>query len=185
MKTGKRRAEKTKSAKEIAYLALFSALVIGGQYALSAIPGVEIVTVLFVSYSFCMGKSRGMCAATTFSLLRQIVFGIFPTVLILYLVYFNFLAFLFGWLGNVSRKTGRTRLWLVTLLACLCTAFFTLLDWGISSIWFGYTWKAAKAYLLGSVSFALPQILCSLLTVGYLFLPLCKVFQTARKNLGL
>ena len=79
--------EKFRSAKELAYLSLFVALTISVQWALTALPGVELVTVLFVSYAFAFGKGRGMVAATAFSLLRQLVFGLYPNVLVLYLAY--------------------------------------------------------------------------------------------------
>ena len=82
-----------RSAKECAYLAVFVALLIGGQLALSAVPGVEIVTVLLVAYAFVFGACRGMMVATAFSLLRQMVFPFSPTVLVLYLIYYNFLSF--------------------------------------------------------------------------------------------
>ena len=75
------------TAKECALLAVFVALVIATQVILSAIPGVELVTVLFACYAFACGWKRGILAATTFSLLRQIIFGFFPTVLLLYLIY--------------------------------------------------------------------------------------------------
>lgn len=174
---------KYRSAKEIAYLALFLALLIGGQYVFAVLPGVEIVTVLFVSYAFSMGKSRGMVAATAFSLLRQILFGVFLNVLILYLVYFNLLALIFGMLGNSARKKGRVNLWLITLIACLCTVGFTLFDNLLTPVWYGFTPKATKTYFIASLPFVFPQVICTFLTVGYLFLPLKKVFSTAAKNL--
>ena len=60
-----------RSAKECAYLALFVALQIAAQLLFSALPGVEIVTLLFISYSFVFGVRRGTLAATAFALLRQ------------------------------------------------------------------------------------------------------------------
>ena len=56
----------THSAKECAYIAVFVALVIAAQLAFSAVPGVEVVTVLFVAYAFTFGVARGMIAATAF-----------------------------------------------------------------------------------------------------------------------
>ena len=95
------------TAKEIAPLAVFVALVIAAQFVLSFVPGVEIVTVLFVSYAFVFGMRRGMLAATAFALLRQLLFGFYPTVLVLYLLYFNGLAALFGWLGQKVKNPLR------------------------------------------------------------------------------
>ena len=50
------------SAKECAYLAVFVSLVIAIQLILSVLPGIELVTVLFVSFSFVMGGKRGVIA---------------------------------------------------------------------------------------------------------------------------
>lgn len=166
-----------RSAKELAYLALYLALLIGGQYLFAAVPGVEIVTLLFVTYSFSFGVQRGIVLATCFSFLRQILFGFFPKVLILYLVYFNLLAVVFALLGKAAKKRQKTRLWLVTLIACLCTAFFTVLDALLTAWYFAFTAQAAKTYFLASLPFMLPQIVCTGVTVGGLFLPLRAIFD--------
>ena len=170
------------ASKECAYLAVFVALVIAAQLCLSAIPGVEVVTLLFVVYAFSFGVGRGMLAATAFSLLRQLVFGFFPTVLLLYLLYYNLLTLLFGLLGKRIKLPVKW-LWLLTLVACVCTAFFTFFDDILTPLWYGYTWKAAKAYFYASLSFMLPQIVCTGVTVGLLFLPLWKTFQRIKKRL--
>ena len=43
------------TALDCAYIATFVALVIAVQLALSFVPGVELVTVLFVTFSFAFG----------------------------------------------------------------------------------------------------------------------------------
>ncbi len=171
-----------RGSKECAYIAVFVALLIAAQLCLSFIPAVEVVTVLFISYAFAFGIGRGVLVATAFSLLRQLLFGFFPTVLILYLVYFNFTAILFGWLGGKVKDPLRSLWWLVAV-ACLCTAAFSVIDNVITPLWYGYTLKAAKAYFFASLSFSLPQILCTAITVTALFLPLNAVFRLAKKTL--
>lgn len=170
------------SAKECAYLAAFVALVIALQLALSFVPGVELVTVSFITYSFVMGARRGMIAATAFSLLRQLVFGFYPVVLILYLVYFNLLAFSFGLLGKKMRVAPKNLVWLI-IFACLGTVCFTMIDNILTPLWYGYTPRATKAYFLASLPFMLPQVVCSGVSVGCLFLPLAKVFLTIKRTL--
>ena len=170
------------SAKECAYLAVFVALVIALQLAFSVLPGVELVTVSFVCYSYVMGARRGMIAATAFSLLRQLVFGFFPVVLILYLLYFNLLAMVFGFLGR--RANGkRVRLpWLV-VFACLGTVAFTLLDNILTPLWYGYTERALRAYFYASLSFMFPQLICTAVSVAALFIPLTKTFAFVKRAL--
>ena len=167
------------SAKECAYLAVFVGLIIAVQVVLSWIPGVELVTVMFVSYAFSMGVKRGMIAATVFSFLRQFVFGFFPTVLVLYLVYFNALAFVFGVIG---RKEGK-RLWGIVLFACAGTVCFTLFDNLIGLVWYGYRGRVAKAYMLASLPFMIPQVICTAVSVAVLFQPLIRLFKGLKKRL--
>ena len=173
---------KNKSSKELAYLAVFVALTVAAQWVFSAVPGVELVTVLFVSYAFAFGKRRGVVAATAFSLLRQFIFGIYPTVLILYLVYYNLLTCVFGFLGEKIRQPKKDLIFL-TAVACIGTACFSLLDNIITPLWYGYSSREAWLYFYYSLPFAFTQIICTAVTVGVLFLPLEKVFSNAKKNL--
>ncbi len=179
-KRGKKKA--VRSAKECAYLAVFVALVIGLQVALSALPGVELVTLLFVTYAFVFGIVRGMLAATAFSLLRQLVFPFSPTVLILYLVYYNFLVAVFGAFGHIVKRP-LVCLWWLTAAACICTVCFTLFDNLLTPWWLGFSKKAWRAYFYASLSFMVPQIICTAVTVGMLFYPLQRVFRQIKKGL--
>ena len=67
-----------KTSKEIAVVALTVALLIAGQFALSAVQGVEVVTVIFFSFCYVFGVKRGVIAAVAYALLRNIYFGFFP-----------------------------------------------------------------------------------------------------------
>lgn len=175
-----RRDRALTAGRECAYLALFVALAIASQLCLAVIPGVEVVTVLFLSYSFAFGIKRGALAATAFSLLRQFVFGFFPNVLILYLLYYNLLALLFGFLGGRVQRP-LSALWWLTALACLCTVCFTLFDNVITPLWYGYTKEAAKGYFFASMAVVIPQVVCTAVTVALLFLPLQKAFRLIKR----
>lgn len=179
-KTVKKRVART--SKETAYVAVFVALVIAAQLVFAMIPGLEIVTVLFVSYAFAFGVCRGMIAATAFSLLRQLVFGFVPTVLILYLIYFNLLTLLFGFLGKAVKRSA-LNLWWIVIAACACTALFSMTDNLITPLWLGYGWEETKAYFLLSLPVMFPQIGCTGVTVGFLFLPLVKAFRLIKRGL--
>ena len=170
------------TAKECAYIAVFVALVIAAQVVLAAVPGVELVTVLFVPYAFVFGWKRGMAAATTFSLLRQFVFGVYPTVLVLYLVYFNILTLSFGLLGRKIKNPVRA-FPLLVVVACVSTACFTMLDNVMTSLWYGYSERAREVYFMASLPFMTSQIICSALSVGVLFLPLRTAFSYIKKGL--
>jgi hypothetical protein len=157
-------------------------LTIAAQLCLSFVPGIEVVTVLFVSFSFAFGCRRGIIAATAFSLLRQLIFGFFPTVLLLYLIYYNLLTLLFGFLGRWNTLTPKKLVWL-TLTACVCTVCFTMLDNIITPLWYGYSERVLKIYFKASLSFMIPQIVSAAVTVGTLFLPLWAVFRKLSRSL--
>ena len=170
------------TAKECAFMAVFVALLIASQFVLSAIPGVELVTILFITYSCAMGSKRGMLCATAFTLLRQFIFGALPTVLILYLIYYNLLTFTFGLIGkklNLKLKN----LIVVVIIACAFTAFFTLLDDIITPIYNGYSLKATKLYFYASLPVMASQVICTAISSVCLFVPFYKVFKSVKKPL--
>ena len=59
-----------KQTKFIVLVAMSVALLIAVQMALSALTGIELVTVILLCLCFCYGSRTGLAIATTFSLLR-------------------------------------------------------------------------------------------------------------------
>ena len=169
------------TGRECAYAAIFVALTIAAQLALSAIPGVEIVTLLFVAYAFTLGTARGMICATAFSLIRQLIFGFYPTVLLLYLIYYNVLCMVFGVLGKCLKEPLKF-LWLIVVIACICTILFTMMDCVITPLWYGYTKRATEIYFKAALGFMIPQVICTAITITLLFLPFRKVFLICTKK---
>ena len=166
--------EVARSAKEVARTAVFLAAVIGVQYALAAIPFVEVVTLLFACYAYVFGAGRGVVAAVLFALLRQLLFGFYPVVLILYCVHFSFLSLVFGGLKRFCPWKGWRLIILAIAAAVVCTVAFTLLDDLLTPLWYSYSARAARAYFVASMPFMLGQSVCVAVTVGGLFLPLTK-----------
>ena len=111
------------AAHTVAVCAVMTALLIAVQYALGFVPGVELVTVFLLVFCYVFGAKCGVLVATAFSLLRCFLWGFYPNVIILYLVYFNAFALLFGWLG---RREKPVAVWvcpaLLVLLAAGCAA---------------------------------------------------------------
>ena len=117
-----------RTAKEIALISVFTALLIGGQFVLSGISGIEIVTVLLLSFSYYFGIRRGLLVANAFSLLRCFIFGFFVNVIILYLVYYNFFVVVFGILGAKFKKELNMKLLvLIVIIASLPQVICTVL----------------------------------------------------------
>ena len=170
-----------RSAKEVARTAVFVATTIGAQYALSAVPFVEVVSLLFICYAFVFGMVRGVIAAVAFALLRQLLFGFYPVVLILYILYFSMLSVVFGLLPRWCKWTGWKLLLIAALLAAVCAASFTLMDNLLTPWYYGYTPKAAQMYFNASIPFLIGQTVCVCVSVAVLFLPLTKALYFVKK----
>ncbi|MBR2384648.1 MAG: hypothetical protein IKA99_03455 [Clostridia bacterium] len=173
-----------KSAKEIAYVGITVALLIGGQLAFSAISGVEIVTAIFAVFCLVLGAVRGVVVAIAFSLVRCFVFGFFPQVILLYLVYYNLFAIVVGLLGVAIR--GKRELVKIVLLTCVVvvlTGCFTFID-NFFNIWLlKLPPVAVKIYVAQSIPVAISQMVCACVTVPLFYYPLNKVFTIARQSL--
>ena len=170
-----------KTAKEITISGLFIALLIGGQFALSGISGIEVVTVLITSFCFYFGVFRGVIVATAFSLLRCFIFGFFPNVIVLYLIYYNLIAVGFGLIGKAFNKTvNLKKLIIIVLTAVAFTVLFTVLDVSLTALFYGFTFTALKTYFLVGVPTLTFQLICVTASVTLLFIPLLKVYKTIK-----
>jgi hypothetical protein len=164
--------------KFIVRVAMSAAMLIAGQMALSAISGVEIVTVMLLCLCFCYGVRTGVAIATTFSLLRCFFFGFQINVIVLYFVYYNLFALFFGWLG--MRLTGDItppKMGIIVASAVVFTVLFTMLDNVITPLIYGFHSNAAKVYFLQSLTAMIPQSVCAAVTVCLLFVPLTRIIR--------
>ena len=109
----------------VAVCAVMTALLLAVQCALSFVAGVELVTAFLLVFCYVFGAKYGMVTATAFSLLRNFIFGFAPDVIVLYLIYFNAFALLFGAMGKRrSRIAEYVCPALVLLLAAGALALF-------------------------------------------------------------
>ena len=170
-----------RSTRFIAITALYTALLLCVQFALSGVAGVELVTVFFLAFCFTFGVKAGITVAVCFSTIRCFIFGFYPSVIILYLVYYTGFALFFGFLRNrFNRKSTIWRFIFIVVLATAFTALFTLLDDVLTPLFYGFSISAAKAYFYSSLPFMLSQCICAAISVSVLFIPLCKVLSKFR-----
>lgn len=170
-----------RGAGYVAVVAVFTALLLAAQYALWFVKGVELVTVLLLVFSYRFGVRCGVLSAVAFSLLRCLLFGFFPNVVLLYLLYYPLFAACFGLLGNaLHRRTGVRVQMLLSVLAVLLTALFTLLDDALTPLLYGYTKEAALAYFLASLPTMAVQTVCAAVTVLLLFRPLLFILKRVK-----
>lgn len=112
------------TAKDVAYVSIMTALLIGGQAVLGFVSGVEVVTVLLACFSYSFGAKRGMLAATAFSLLRNFIWGFYPSVIVLYLVYYNAFAFITASLAKLKSSIGQTVAFTCVFLFMVCACVY-------------------------------------------------------------
>lgn len=176
-----RKRAAVRGVKNVAITAVFTALLLGAQYALWFVKGVELVTLLLLVFSYRFGVKCGGLSAVAFSLLRCFLFGFFPSVILLYLIYYPLFAALFGLLGNVfSRRVTFRIVLLLTAAAAVCTACFTLIDDVITPLFYGYTRDAALAYFVASLPTMGVQTVCAALSVGLLARPLLSLLKRVK-----
>ena len=151
--------KKLSLSKEIAYIAITCALLLGGQFVFSFVVGVEIVTLILVCFSFVFGARRGAVCAVAFSLLRCAIYGFYPTVIILYLIYYPLLALVSGLLGKCKNLSSPAFAVIVNILLVSISAVCAV-------CYFANIIKVASVYaitikVLLWVIFSLCLILCT------------------------
>lgn len=157
-------------AKDLALISIYTAMLIGGQLIFSWIAGIEIVTVLLVTFCYSFGVKRSLILVNAFLWLRCIIFGFFPTVVILYIVYYNLFAIVFAIIGKMQKQRITViNVTIVVIFAALMTTLFTLFDDVITPLFYQFNEKAAKAYVISSLVPLGTQVLCSIITVALLF----------------
>lgn len=167
-----------KSAKNVILSGVFTALLIGGQFVLSGVTGIEIVTVLLLTFAYKYGVYQGLFVANAFSILRCFIFGFIPNVLVLYLIYYNLFVVLFGFLGKAFKSEYTIKKHIVIIsCAVFSTALFTLIDDVLTPLMYGFTLNATKAYFVASLYTMIPQIICTFVTVLLIFPVVLKVLK--------
>ena len=118
---------------QLVFCAVMTALLIAVQYVLGFVSGIELVTVTFLSFCYVFGVKCGLLTGLAFSLLRCLLFGFMPNVILLYLVYYSIFALLFGFLGKKQVSAWLCPA-LLAVLAAAC-AYFALTGLPISILY--------------------------------------------------
>lgn len=167
-----------KRTYSLALIGVYTALLIGAQLALYSVSGIEVVSVLLLAFSFTFGVKKGVAVATSFSLLRCLIFGFIPQVIILYLIYYNLFAIVFGAVGKRLKNNFNFRVHLILiLLAVVLTVVFTCLDNLITPLFYGYGKDSAIAYFYTSIYVLIPHAICVGASVLLLLKPLLKALK--------
>ena len=193
------------STKGIAITAVVVALLIGAQFVLSFVPGVEVVTLIFSVFCVVFGPVYGVIAALAFSLLRMLIYGFEPSVAILYLTYYpafaivtgfygkllrsaNYRAFLRGGDDENSEKPAKKGLFVVLyvgfiLLVGILTCTFTLIDDVVTPIMMGFGESSTRLYFYRSLPVMATQVTCAVASCVLLFYPVWIVVEKIKRSM--
>lgn len=167
-----------KQIKQITLSALFVAVLIVSQLTLSSLNGIELVTVILASIAFYYGLKIGIVTVNIFIILRAFIFGFFPSVMVLYFVYYNLFVVCFNFIGYKANRDISIKVEVFTLItAVIMTIMFTVLDNIITPLWFSFSLETAKAYWLMSLTAVIPQVICTIITVFLIFPILIKLYK--------
>ncbi|MDR1093302.1 MAG: hypothetical protein LBL66_04050 [Clostridiales bacterium] len=94
------KARAVSASKNVALIAVLSAMVVGGKYALQWIPNVEVVTILLMTFTFALGLWRGIVTAVVFCLMDMLLYPFSFAVTVAYFIYWPFILCPAAWLVN-------------------------------------------------------------------------------------
>lgn len=167
------------SVANIALVGVMAATLEAVKLALSALPNVELVSLLLALYSYVFGLV-GVLASVIFVAAEVLVWGLSSWV-ISYLIYWPLLALVF-WL--VGKKISNR--FIITGIAVVMTFFFgiltSLVDIGLFSGYWSRFWDRFLIYYLRGVQFYVVHIVCNAVVFLILFKPLEALFKKLKKQ---
>lgn len=170
--------------KKIVLIALLSAIITAGKFALMAVPNVEIVTIIIMVSSFVFGLGVALPATIIFVTLETFIWGFSPWV-IAYYIYWPLLALI---TFLVKKLIVKNLVIFPALIAAVMTLLFGVLTTFIDTLFYSggssFFSMFAAMYLKG-VSFFLIHVVSNSIILALLFLPLSKVLlMLANKYFG-
>ena len=170
-----------RAALSIALVGIMAATLECGKLALSAIPNVEVVTLLCALYGYSFG-ALGILASRVFVCIEPIIWGVGPWI-VSYLIYWPLVTFIFMIFGRIKIKNRI----IITLTAVTLSAFFgiltSLVDLGLFSGNFDNFLSRFFIYYARGIYFYLAQIITNAVLFPVLFKPLTEAIgRIARKT---
>lgn len=164
-----------KSSRHIVLIAIMSATLVAGKFALSFIPNVEIVTTLLIVYAFVFGLKDALPACMIFCTLDILLYPPSLDVIISYYIYWDLLVIIVCIFKLLGAKKDYVYLIIglvMTFIFGFITSFFTFLIFNIPFL---------PMYLAG-IPFYAAQIASTLVFMLIGFSPLVKLLTKLKNN---
>ena len=169
-------------AKAIALVGITAATLECAKLALSALPNIEVVTLLVALYGYVFGW-YGLLSAVVFVSIEPLIYG-FGTWVVSYYIYWPLLALTFMLLGKIKIKNR----WLLTAAALAMTFFFgvltSLVDVGLLSGNFdNFFYRFGIYYARGAIFYTI-QLICNAVIFPLLFKFMAGKLGKIKKTIG-
>ena len=157
-------------ALKLALVGISAATIECGKLALSALPNVEVVTLLVALYGYCFGKT-GIIATLVFVAIEPLIYGIGSWVPV-YFIYWPLLALTVALLGRARIKSRLALTGTALLMTVLFGVLSALVDVGLLSGSFDNFLYRFGVYYLRGIPFYLAQLATNAALFPLLFRPL-------------
>ena len=160
-------------AKKIAFTAIAAALLVAVKYALSAIAGFELVTLLLLVYAAALGLPAALMAFAVMLAVDIAHFGFMPWV-IMYLLHFPLVCVAGYFLNRVKANE-----YIVASVAALLTVIFSFQSTYIEHLFYGYPFWVR--FGTGAIVFIL-NTCTNFITALILYKPLVRAIKRVIKT---
>ncbi len=149
-----------------------AATLVGGKFVLSAIPNVEIVTLLCAVYGYVLGVT-GLIAVYVFVVTETLIYG-FGTWVISYFVHWPLVCVAFILLSLFTKPNRILYTAVAVVLTVAFGVFSSLVDVGLASGYFENFAERFAVYYVRGIYFYIAQIVTNLVVFPTLFVPISK-----------
>ncbi len=175
------KSPRTKSAaKSVALVGIMAASLECGKLALTALPNIEVVTVLLALYGYVFGL-YGVASAFVFVSIEPLIYG-FGSWVVSYYLYWPAVSFVFMGLARMRVKNR----FVLAAVAVLLTAWFgvlsSLVDVGLFSGAFDNFWYRFSIYYARGAVFYITQTVCNAVLFVFLFKFLANKLSKVKEN---
>ena len=169
-------SEDTKSLKvhDIVMVGLLSATITAGKLALSFVPNVEIVTLLFIVFTVSLGLKKALLVSVIFSTTEILIYGFSTWILGYYLIWP--LLVIITWFVNKTINSEYVYAAIGGFFGLFFGFFFALVE----SIFYG--WAYGVSYWLRGIPMDVLHGASNFIIVLLLFEPLYRIFKKCKNN---
>ena len=175
------------SARKITSLAVMSALLVVGKWALNVIPNVEVVTLFCGLFGYVFGFAA-LIPATVFCIEETFVWG-FNTWQLAYFIHWNLVTLLFVFLGRAAHEPKRkTDYFLPVVCGVLITATYGVLTSFIDALYaailsdMGRLFEYFAIIYVRGVAFYAVHVISNAIILSVLFLPLSFLLKKLKEK---